>query len=227
MTDPTTCITYNKEQPICSPNENSTWYLGTQNLVTWYMFNSIYLPYDSLNLYFYYKKDYFYYKTINFTNIGTNRGFYPIYIDNKWFPINCTEKDIKWNYTVLLIGNKLNADIIINDTFSQWKPVNFNIIQNASSNCFNNNYNITNDNNTNSKSNQEIKFDTWKIIIIVVLIIMAIIISIFIFYIRKKIFIFFKKENKHNISNEKISYNKNVSFQKPNEINKYEKPNSY
>lgn len=218
MTDPTKCITYNKDQPICSPNENSTWYSGTKNLVTWYIFNSIYNLYDSLDLYFYYEKDYFYYKTINFTNIGANRGFYPVYIDNNWFPINCTEKDIKWNYTVLLIGNKLNADIIINDTVSQWKPVNFNIIQNASSNCFNNNYNNTNGNNTNKINNQENKIDTWKIIIIVVLIIMIIIITILIISIRKKFFRFFKKENEDKILNEKIICIEGMPFQKPNEF---------
>lgn len=219
MTDPTTCITYNKEQPICTPNENSTWYSGTKNMVTWYMFNSIYLPYGSLDLYFYYEKDYFYYKTINISNIGTNRGFYPVYIDNNWFPLNCSERDINWNYTLLLIGNKINPDNILNDTFSKWKPVKFNIIQNASSTCSNNNnYNITNVNNTAKKYEQENNFDTWKIIIIVVLIIMILIISILIFYMRKKFYNFFKKENEDKNLNEKIIYIENISFQKPNEF---------
>lgn len=213
MVDLTSCISYNKDQPICLPNENTTWYLGTKNFVTWYIFNPIYNPYESLNLYFYYEKDYFYYQTINFTNIGTNRGFFPVFIDNQWFPMNCTEKDINWNYTLLLLGNKINPNNILNDTLSQWKPVKFNIIQNASLSCSNNNnYNISNINNEDNKTGN--KLDTWKIIVIVILIIVTLIITILLFYIRKKLFRFFKKDNNLN---EKIIYIENVCYQKPDE----------
>lgn len=198
------------DQPICSPNENSTWYSGT-NLVTWYIYNSIYLEYDILNLYFYYEKDFNYYQIINFTNIETNRGFYPVNIDNNWFPINCTENDIKWNYTLLLLGNTTNPNYVLNDTLSEWKRVNFNIIQNSSISCINNSSNINNSNNYGSDS----KLDKWKIIVIVVVIILTIIILSILFYIRKKVFISFKNKNKK--INETQIYIKEVYYQKPNE----------
>lgn len=206
----TVCIKDIKEQPICSPDENSTWYSGSTNLVTWYIYNSIYLDYGRLNLYFYYEKDFNYYQIINFTNIGTNRGFYPVKIDNSWFPINCTENDIKWKYTLLLLGNTTNPNYVLNDTLSEWKRVNFNIIQNSSISCLNNNSSI-NSGNLSSDS----KFDKWKIIVIVIVIILIIVTLSILFYIRKKLLILFKNKNKK--INKKHIYIKDVYYQKPNE----------
>lgn len=236
MSNITLCPFEVTDTHICYPTINSTWYEGTNNMVKWFIFDPIYRNnYSSLSLYFYYKNNYQYHQTVKFTNIAIDKGFYPFFIDKNFFPINCTENEIKWDYSLLLVGNKINPNIVLNSTFSDWIPTNFILIQNSSQSCSNNSYGMNNTiiNPFNNEKNNEIhnnNLDKWKIIIIVVLILIFLIISIIIlFLIRKKIY---KKISKKDniceilfLENEKKD---NIKIIKPDEnIIKYEKPNSY
>lgn len=224
MSNITLCPFEVTDTHICYPAKNTIWYYGTNNMVKWFIFDPIYRNnYTSLSLYFYYKNNYQYYQTTKFSNIGIDKGFYPFFIDNSFFPINCTENEIKWDYSLLLVGNKINPNIVLNSTFSDWKPTNFILIQNSSQSCYNNNNSITNSSNNEIYNN---KIDKWKIIIIVVLIIILLIILIVImFLIRKKIY---KKITKNENICEILSLKNENENMKPDEKNtKYEKPNSY
>lgn len=196
MDNNTLCQLKYTNQPICNPNINTTWYQGNNKLITWSIYSPLYSNYKSLNLYFYYRKNYQYFSTINFTNIGINKGYYSILIDYNWFPTNCTENDITWDYTVLLLGNGMNPNNELNNTLSEWVPVNFNLIQNKSNvPCLNidNQTSITNNSTSNIipsnyKSN---KMDIWKIIVIVISLLIFILICLLFIKIK-----FYKKVKK-------------------------------
>lgn len=66
----------NYSQPFCTPNNKTILYSNTYNLVTWEVSNT---------LYFYYRKNYQFIKTVNFTNIGINQGFNSLYVNNDFF----------------------------------------------------------------------------------------------------------------------------------------------
>lgn len=232
MTDNSLCPPKLTNNHICYPKENSIWYEGMDFMIKWYIYDPIYHQnYTSLNLYFYYKKNYLYYKTLDFKNIGIDRGYYPLTIDNTFFPINCTENEIKWDYSLLLTGDKVDENIVLNNSLIGWIPTNFILIQNASSSCLNNIINNTLTDNTknstiiqneNNIGNKNI--DVWKIIVIVICCVLLIIISVILirFIYIKKIIIIKRKNNKE--INESI---KNLNNNKPDEKINYEKPNSY
>lgn len=243
MSNITLCPFEITDTHICYPTTNSTWYEGTNNMVKWFIFDPIYRNnYSSLSLYFYYKNNYQYYQTVKFTNIAIDRGFYPFFIDKNFFPINCTENELKWDYSLLLLGNKINPNIVLNSSFSDWIPTNFILIQNASQSCFENiNNTMTNSSDIQNNNNFGYmkKIETWKIIVIVIccillLIILAILIRLL--YIKK---IIFRKNKNHseinNIILKEIVYQKpemkksikKSKYNKPNEHINYEKPNSY
>lgn len=101
--------------PICCPQENTIWKYNTYNLLVW---SIMYPPYsnDSLiDIYFYYKENYQYYHIINLTDVNVGFGYHVFYIDDKWFPISLDFNTTKsWNYTVLIVKNKVNPDNELN-----------------------------------------------------------------------------------------------------------------
>jgi hypothetical protein len=227
MSNVTLCPFEITDTHICYPTKKSTWYLGTNDLIKWFVYDPIYHNnYSSLSLYFYYRKNYQYYQTVNFTNIGIDRSFYPLFIDNSFFPINCTENELRWDYSLLLLGDKENPNIVLNSTFSKWIPTNFILIQNASQSCSNNTSNVINSPSNEENNIVNNKIDTWKIIVIIVLIFVFLLLLILILFFRKK---FFKKNKKEDDIYE-IIVEKNIIIKnmKPDEnIIKKEKPNSY
>lgn len=240
---PHICNTNIYSQPVCTPNNNTIWYINTWNFVTWDITNILYFNYDKLSLYFYYQENYKFYKTVNFTNIGSNDGYYSLLINNSFLP-KC-EKNKNWNYSLLLVGDNVNPDDEITDKLSKWKRVDFNIIQNIS--CSDNNNNtITNSSNIQSESNKNgtKNIEIWKIIVIVICCILLCLITIILIRLMyiKKIIIRKNKnynEKNHNEVNCEILKEtiyqkpeikesiKKFNYNKPNEIINYEKPNSY
>lgn len=198
--------------PICLPDNSSLWYNGTFNLVSWDITNILYYPYDKLNLYFYYRNEYQFTNTINFTNIGAKDGYYSVFINNNWFP-SC-EENKTWNYTALLVGNDINPEDQINNKVSKWKRIDFNVVQNGT--CSDNiPSNTSNSQNTNSNPNN-IKLENWKIAVIVICCSLFIIICLILIKIK-----FFKKMKNKDIEikiiEKEIIINDGI-LQKPNEI---------
>jgi hypothetical protein len=68
---------------------------------------------------------------MNFTDISLGKGYQIVYIDKKWFLNETTNigRSQMWNYTIIIMGNKVNPDLQLDNTFSPFKNVNFNIIQ--------------------------------------------------------------------------------------------------
>lgn len=244
MNDNSLCPPKLTNNHICYPKENSILYEGMDFMVKWYIYDPIYHQnYSSLSLYFYYKKNYLYYKTLSFKDIGIDRGYYPLTIDNTFFPINCTENEIKWDYSLLLTGDKVDENVVLNNSLIGWIPTNFILIQNASSSCLNNTINNTSiDNSKNSSifqnnNTENIKIEPWKIIVIVICCLLLLIVSIILIrltYIKKMLIrknkdFYEIEENIKNINvNKEIIYkesNKDEENTKPNEIVIYEKPN--
>jgi hypothetical protein len=212
--NPQICSSQDYSQPVCTPNNKTIWYSNTYNLATWEVSNTLYFYYDKLNIYFYYRKNYQFFKTVNFTNIGINQGYYSLYVNNDFFPSNCTQNVEIFNYTMLLLGNGTNPDDVIDDPLSKWERIDFNIIQNITCVSNNNTSNETNIQYENSKSDNSLKLEVWKIIIIVICCLLFIIISIILIKIK------FFKNKKTFIKNNDLIY------QKPNEIEIYQKINS-
>lgn len=242
MSNITFCPPKITSKHICYPQEGSMWYENTNNMVKWYIYDPIYHNnYTSLSLYFYYIENYQYYKTISFKNIAIDRGFYPFTIDNGFFPKNCTEKEIKWNYSLLLIGDTIDDNIVLNNTLIGWIPTDFILVQNASKSCSTNitNNNTFTDNSQNSSISQNEygisgtkNIKNWEIIVIVICCLLFILLSIILLrliYIKK--IIIRKNGNCENIKNINIKeikeLNKDIIYTKHDINNKYEKPNSY
>lgn len=228
-------------QNICSPKNKDLWYKDTYNLITW----EIAYPYykipssPTLSIYFYYQENYQYYHTFNYTNININDGFHVIYINDSFFPNN-NELNKKWEYMVIIVGNSTNPDEEINNIFSNFPKVEFNIIQNmttlptsisiqsSTSNIIptSSEKSINNENlNYNYKNNN---VETWKIIVITIcLILLFLIIFLGIWIYRKKRFLKNTMEYEESI-NISIIYEKpdlkeindikKVNYQKPNQI---------
>lgn len=217
------CIISNTTQPICSnkeiccPNYDSTWYSETYNLITWEKINPAYFNYNLLDIYFYYKKDYQKIHIMNFTNISVGKGYYIVYVDDKWFLNNSLNlgETKTWNYTIIIVGNKINVDNELDNTFSPFKSVDFNIIQKGKINTSNITQIIPVSNSTNyvnsEQTIQKDKFDIWKIILIVISFIIIIIICFLIYKLK-----IYKKVKKSFKSDEKKT--SETLYQKPNEI---------
>lgn len=226
---PSICNAKTEKQPVCLPNNETVWYQNTWNLVTWELTGLLYINYEHLNLYFYYQKNYNFYKTLDFKNINKGNGYFSLLVNDSFFP-TC-EQNKNWNYSLLLLGNDTNPDDVINNKLTKWNRVDFNIIQNSS--CINNNLNSTNITNISNPQNSESdnndvinkKFETWKIIIIAICCLLFIIISAILVRLT-----FIKKRNKKNNEFNEIIEDKilnKVIYIKPDDIVKYEKPNSY
>jgi hypothetical protein len=243
--NPPSChIQKDYSQPVCFPNSKSIWYNGTYNLISWDITNGLYFSYDKLNLFFYYRKNYQFFKTVNFTNIGASDGYYSVLVKNDWFPENCSQNNITWDYSALLIGENINPDDQINNKVSEWKRIDFKVVQNGT--CIDNINNSTINNNTSNSSSVQsdthfsnAKIDTWKIIVIVVCCVLLCLITITLIrliYIKKIIIRKNKNYNEINgknlkeIINQKPDINESIkdsNYSKPNEYINYEKPNSY
>lgn len=168
-------------QNICSPKNNDLWYKDTYNLITW----EIAYPYykipssPTLSIYFYYQENYQYYHIFNYSNININDGFHVVYINDSFFPNN-NELNKKWEYMVIIVGNSTNPDEEINNTFSNFPKVEFNIVQNTTTlppsiSIQSSTSNIIPTSSENSINNGNINYnyknnniETWKIIVITI-----------------------------------------------------------
>lgn len=227
-------------QNICSPKNKELWYKDTYNLITW----EIAYPYykipssPTLSIYFYYQENYKYYHAFNYTNININDGFHVVYINDSFFPNN-NELNKKWEYMVIIVGNSTNPDEEINNIFSNFPKVEFNIIQNmttlpTSISIQSSTSNIIPTSSENSINNENINYnyknnnvETWKIIVITIcLILLFLIIFLGIWIYRKKRFLKSTIEYEESI-NISIIYEKpylkeikdikKLNYQKPNE----------
>lgn len=226
-------------QNICSPKNKDLWYKDTYNLITW----EIAYPYykipssPTLSIYFYYQENYQYYHTFNYTNININDGFHVVYINDSFFPNN-NELNKKWEYMVIIVGNSTNPDEEINNIFSNFPKVEFNIIQNMTSlptsiSIQSSTSNIIPTSSENSINNGNINYnyknnniETWKIIVITICLILLFLISFLGIWIYRK-----KRFLKSTIEYEE-SINIEIIYEKPDlkdlkDINKfdYQKPN--
>lgn len=243
---PPICYSRTEEQPVCLPNNSTIWYKNTWNIVNWDLTGLLYIRYERLSLYFYYQENYNFYETLSFKNINRGNGYVSLLVNDSFFP-SCVQ-DKKWNYSLLVLGNDTNPDDVINNRLSDFKRIDFNIIQNGTcTDKFNNstikNNTLTNSSNMNNNDNISVKMETWKIIVIVICCLLFIIISIILIrliYIKKIIINKNIKSNKNEKNiitidiKEKI-YKKpdlkksemKLVCNKPDEFIKCEKPNCY
>lgn len=235
MSNTTLCPFNITSTPVCTPDVNTTWYEGSHYFVKWFIYHPDFDKYEIINLYFYYMENYQYYKTVNYLNISSIRGYYPVFIDNSFFPINCTEKDITWDYRLLLIGNNIDPNSVLNDTLGigKWHPTKFYLVQKSSNSCSNNIYSnstFSNSSGIQSESNLSSSkiMDTWKIVVITICCVLFILISMILLKLT-----FFK--NSKELKNKKLKYikqetiyikpdqkdSKIIEIHKPNQIDKY------
>lgn len=232
------CKLTGTDNSICLPKNNDVWYKGTYNLITW----SIMYPYynipksPTLSIYFYYQENYQYHHTLNFTNININDGYHVIYINDSFFPNN-NENNKKWQYMVIIVGNSTNPDKEINNLFTNFPKIDFYIVQNTSvlpsSTIYSQSPTISSiytntETSINVNENINKKFETWKIIVIIICFILFILISTVVFLNYRKKRKFFKNifKNKKSFENIEIIYSKpdqknsknNIIYQKPNQI---------
>lgn len=109
---------------ICSPTNTSIWHENSWNIIKWNIFDTLYINYDKLDIYFYYRENYQYYNTFNINKIPVNKGFQPIFLNNTYF--NKKENNTLY-YSILVIGEGINPNDELNNTLSKWKPINFKI----------------------------------------------------------------------------------------------------
>lgn len=212
--DPKLCSTKDYNQPVCTPTSTSVWYNDTYNIITWDITNGLYFYYEKLNLYFYYRENYIFYETVNFKNISANKGYYSLLVDKNWFPKNqYNENNITLDYSLLLVGNDIDPYKEINDRTSKWKRVDFKL----NSNNTYINKTVTQDSSNNIKNN--LKMDVWKIIIISICCFLIIVILLILI----KIILFKKKQKTINKNNEINEIIIDKGFQKPDEIDNYNK----
>lgn len=160
--------------------------------MTWEIANPIYQTEYSLNIFFYYYKNYHYYQTIGFKNVNVNDGYQVIYVNDSFFP-NINETNIKWNYMVIIVGNNSDPDKEIKNVFSPFQRVNFYIYQNSTSLSFSTTsqtlYHLptsTENIAKNEKSYVDYKIQTWKIIVISISLFILILLIIIIIITRKR-----------------------------------------
>lgn len=217
------CIPNSKNQYICSnmaiccPYKSLIWN-SRFNLITWNMMYPAYGNNSLIDIYFYYIKDYQYFHIMNFTDISVGIGYYIVDIDNKWFLNTSLETGVmkEWNYTVIIVSNKINPDLELNDKLSNYRSVDFTIIQNGTltqSSTYSNLPTPTDSiSNRNTKNDNGYKnsLEIWKIIVIIVGVIIFLLIVFLLIY--KKIF---KNKTAKEFHNEHIT--EVIIFQKPDE----------
>lgn len=202
------------DKAICCPYKDFIWNLEN-NLVTWNMMYPAYGNNSLIDIYFYRKKDYKYYHITNFTGISVGIEYYIVEIDNEWFLNDPLEfgKQRNLNFTIIIVSNNVNPDIELNDKLSNYRNVDFTIIQNGTlqSNTSSILPNPTNSiSNGNIDNNYKTNFEIWKIVIIVLGGIIFLVIICFLLYKKKK-----RIERKNEIENKQI--NEVITYQKPDE----------
>lgn len=204
------------DMAICCPYKSLNWN-SKFNLVTWNMMYPAYGNNSLVDIYFYYIKDYQHFHIMNFTDISVGIGYYIIDIDNKWFLNTSLEtgKMKEWNYTVIIVSNKVNPDLELNDKLSNYRSVDFTIIQNGTltqSSTYSNLPIPTNSISDENRKNYVYKngFSIWKIIVIILgLIIFLLVICLLIY---KKIR---KRKTTKEFHDEHIT--EIIIYQKPDE----------